>query len=241
MTHSLLDAVAAARAVCFDLFHTLTAISDTSPESADTWDLLGVSRDDWHEQVLDNSPWRQTGRVNDPVEIIGRMARAIDPAIPDDLVRRVAEHRYQRFDRAILAPPERSIVALRGLKRMGKKIALISNADAGEVRCWKDSPFAPLFDCAIFSCDVGFMKPNTRIYLEALGCLGEKPRDCLFVGDGGAEELRAAKAIGFTTVMVTGYLNVTPEKAAARRAHADYVIGYADELLPAGVVHDFHP
>lgn len=233
MRADLEKSVAAVRAVCFDLFHTLTAIDDTSPGSASTWDLLGVSRDAWHGQVLDNSPWRQTGKITDPVEIIGRMARAIDPAIPDDLVRSVTEHRYRRFDRAILEPPARSIGALKGLRRMGKKLALISNADAGEVRAWKDSPFAPLFDCAVFSCDVGFMKPNTRIFLEALGCLGEEPRTCLFVGDGGAEELRASRAMGFTTVMVTGYLNVSPEKAAARRAHADYVITYVDELLPA--------
>jgi len=234
MIPDLHTAVASARALCFDLFHTLTAIDETSPGSAGTWELLGFTREAWHEQVLDNSPWRQTGEVNDPVEIIGRMARAIDPAIPDDLVRRVAEHRYRRFDTAVLNPPARSFRALEGLRRLGKKIALISNADAGEVRAWSDSPLAPLFDCAIFSCDVGFMKPDTRIFREALGRLGEKPRDCLFVGDGGAEELRAAKAIGFTTVMVTGYANVTPEKAEARRAHADYVVGCVDELLPGG-------
>jgi putative hydrolase of the HAD superfamily len=162
------------------------------------------------------------------------MARAINPAIPEELVRSVAEYRMGRFARSILEPPVRSIEALRGLRRMGKKIALVSNADVGEIRDWNKSPLAPFFDCAVFSCDVGAMKPDPRIFQEALDRLGENPRDCLFVGDGGAEELRAARELGFITVMVTGYININPEKSAARRAHADYVVGYVDELLHEG-------
>ena len=231
MTNLLYDAVSRAHALCFDLFHTLTDINETSPGGKNTWELFGVSKDAWHAQVLDNSPWRLTGIVKDPVEIIGRMARAIHPDISDDLVRGVAEYRYGRFDRAVLSPPERSLDALRGLKRMGKKIALVSNADAAEVRSWNQSPFAPFFDYAVFSCDVGCMKPDARIFLKALERLGEKPEHCIFVGDGGADELRAARGLGFTTVMVTGYLNIAPEKMQEREAHADYVIRHVDELV----------
>lgn len=231
MTHHLQHAVSRAHALCFDLFHTLTDINETSPGSKNTWELLGVSKEAWHAQVLENSPWRQTGRVKDPVEIIGRMAREINPALSDDLVRHVAEYRYGRFDRALLYPPQRSIDALRALKSMGKKLALISNADAPEVRSWNTSPLAPLFDCAIFSCNAGFMKPDARIFFEALSCLGEEPENCIFVGDGGADELRAARELRFTTVMVTGYLNITAEKSQTREAYADYVIRHVDELV----------
>lgn len=231
MEHSLADAITRARALCFDLFHTLTDVNETSPESKNTWELLGVRKDEWHAQVLDNSPWRQTGAVKDPVEIIGRMARAINPAVSDELIRSVAEYRYRRFDRAVMFPPEKSIYALTELKRLGKKLALVSNADAAEVRAWGKSPFAPLFDCAVFSCDVGFMKPDPRIFKEALRRLEVTPQDCVFVGDGGADELRAARELGFTTVMVTGYLSVDDKNLQKRKEHAQYEIRFVDEIV----------
>ncbi len=56
------------------------------------------------------------------------------------------------------------------------------------------------------------------------------PPQCIFVGDGGAEELRAARELGFTTVMVTGYIDLPEEKFAARRAFADYTVRFVDEL-----------
>lgn len=209
---NLHNAVHRARALSFDLFHTLTDVNETNPKSINTWDLLGISKDEWHAQVLENSPWRLLGFVKDPVKIIGKMARAINPSFPNALIRTVAEYRYKRFDRAIMYPPEKSIYALTHLKHMGKKLALVSNADAAEVRMWKNSPFAPLFDCAIFSCDVGYMKPDPRIFHEALRRLEVTAQECVFVGDGGADELRAARELGFTTVMVTGYFNVDSEK-----------------------------
>lgn len=224
-------AITCARALCFDLFHTLTAVSEISPESKNTWELLGVSKDEWHWQVLDNSPWRQTGLVKDPVEIIRRMARAINPDLKEDLIQEVAKYRYRRFDRAVMFPPDKSLYALKELKRVGKKLALVSNADAAEARAWDSSPLAPLFDVSVFSCDIGFMKPDPRIFFEAVRRLNEKPQDCIFVGDGGADELRAARELGFTTVMVTGYLNIDSKKAKSRKKHAEYVIRFVDELV----------
>ncbi|MCX7680073.1 MAG: HAD family hydrolase [Spirochaetes bacterium] len=223
--------VARARALCFDLFHTLVDVNEASPGSKNTWELLGVSKDEWNRELLENSPWRQTGAVRDPVKIIGRLAKSINPNISDELIRYVAEYRYQRFDRAIMHPPKRSIHTLQELKRRGKKLALVSNADVAEVRAWNKSPLAPLFDCVVFSCDVGCMKPDPRIFFEALRRIDEKPQDCLFVGDGGADELRAARELGFATVMVTGYLSLDAEKLEARKKHAMHVIRFVDELI----------
>ena len=49
------------------------------------------------------------------------------------------------------------------LKRKGIKLCLISNADIIDKMYWLDSPIAKYFDEAVFSCDVVYVKPNSRI------------------------------------------------------------------------------
>jgi putative hydrolase of the HAD superfamily len=75
------------------------------------------------------------------------------------------------------------------------------------------------------------MKPDPRIFKEALRRLEVTPQDCVFVGDGGADELRAARELGFTTVMVTGYLSVDDKNLQKRKEHAQYEIRFVDEIV----------
>ena len=58
------------------------------------------------------------------------------------------------------------------------------------------------------------------------------PEDCVFVGDGGSNELEGAKRLGIASVLVTGIIEeIWPEKIAERRRYADSVIADLDELL----------
>ena len=54
----------------------------------------------------------------------------------------------------------------------------------------------------MFSCSVGFSKPDPRIYAVAAGELGVEPADCLFVGDGANDELPGAERAGMTAVQL---------------------------------------
>ncbi len=133
MKPSLIDAVADARALCFDLFHTLVSVEHVLPDSPHTADLLGVGRKEWYEQLLERSPWRLDGTVKNPLEIIGRMSRAINPSIDDEVIRKTTENRVERFRQALLRAPVESTDTLKALRAMGKKTALVSNADEGEI------------------------------------------------------------------------------------------------------------
>lgn len=62
--------------------------------------------------------------------------------------------------------------------------------------------FAPLFDAAVFSCRVGVKKPERRICEIACERLQVKPEECLYVGDGGSEELTGAAAMGMTSILI---------------------------------------
>jgi putative hydrolase of the HAD superfamily len=71
---------------------------------------------------------------------------------------------------------------------------------------WPESPLAPLFDTALFSCDVKLKKPDRRIYELCTQRLGVEPAQCLYVGNGGSDELAGARRAGMTPVLLTRHL-----------------------------------
>jgi len=218
------------KAIIFDLFHTLTAIERSWGPF--TYEILGVDHDAWNEQLLEHSPERLEGTVTDPAEIIGKLARAIDPTISDETIAKAVKSRAARFRKAVVDIPEQTQRVLASLKSQGKKVALISNADASEIEGWNDSPIAPLFDEVIFSCEVGSQKPKREIYEICLQRLGLSAKACAFVGDGGSNELKGAQSVGLTTVMITTHIeHYASDKLAARRTHADFVIQELGELV----------
>jgi putative hydrolase of the HAD superfamily len=180
-------------AVIFDLFHTLTSLESTWSHAPTTSEILGVSRKAWNEQLLEYSKDRLTGKDTDPFGIIKKMALAIDPAISLELIHTATRIRLSRFEAALLKIPENTRYTLEKLREKNKKIGLISNADVTEIAAWQRSPIASYFDSVIFSCDVGYIKPEKEIYEICLKQLSEKPLDCVFIGDGGSHELAGAK------------------------------------------------
>lgn len=218
-------------AIIFDLFHTLTARESTWSSGPMTSDLLGVSREGWNEQLLEKSKERLTGKVKDPHIFIRQMARAINPHIPDELIEKAVKNRIDRMRRALLTIPESTKKTLEALKRQGKKLGLLSNADASEIADWNESPIASCFDSVVFSCEVGFVKPERQIYEISLKQLKVKPQDALFVGDGGSRELEGAKELGITAVFIAGIIReLWPDKIEARKKLADYYIENLEEL-----------
>ncbi len=197
-----------------------------------TSDILGVSKEDWNRQLLECSRDRLVGKITDPHQIIRRMAHAINPTISEDLIVRATENRINRFAGALINIPTTTVEVLTALRRSGKKLALISNADVMEAQAWEQSPIADLFHATLFSCHVGSAKPEPEIYNLCLRQLDVCPDECMFVGDGGSRELEAARACGITTVMVTGIIKeLWPNKIEERKKHADFVIENLSELL----------
>ncbi len=231
---SVVQAVAAKRAVVFDLFHTLTSLPATwSAGRRSAWEMLGVDRAAWDEQLHWCSRDRMIGVLRDPVAIVAGMARAIDPTISDERIAAATEHRIARFADALRGMPDESRRVLLALKARGQRIGLVSNADVMEVAAWGESPVADLFDSTIFSCHVGCAKPEPEIYQRSLEELGVAPEQAIFVGDGGSNELLGAREVGLTTVMMAGIIReLWPERVDELRPHADFVIERLGELVP---------
>ncbi len=207
-------------------------MESTKAPGRGTSEILGVSREDWNRQLLFYSEDRLRGRMKDPFEIIRKMAHAMDARIPEDVIREAANSRAARFRHALKHIEPSTIHALRTLKTIGKLTGLVSNGDLNEISGWDDSPLKQYFDSAIFSCCVGYIKPEREIYEMCLNELGVLPGESLYVGDGNCDELRGAKEIGMTTVLTIRVIKkIWPERIDGRKKYADYEIDELKELF----------
>ena len=81
------------------------------------------------------------------------------------------------------------------------RIALLSN-DVSEWSKFLREFYGiePLLDFAFISGDLGVRKPDPQIYRMALGALGAKPMECLFIDDY-PERVDAARELGISSIL----------------------------------------
>jgi putative hydrolase of the HAD superfamily len=171
------------------------------------------------------------GKYLDAFEAVSEMARTIDPTIPDEAIRKAVESITGTFAGALIQVPAETEEVLARLKARGKRLGLLSNASVMEIGAWDRSPIAPFFDSALFSCFAGYMKPDRRIYEMSMDALGVTPEQCVFVGDGGSQELEGARDVGICAIMVAGMIrDLWPDRIEERRQHADLMIEHLREL-----------
>ncbi len=104
--------------------------------------------------------------------------------------------------RRSLVPRNGLLEALTELRTRGLRVGLVSNCSEEVAYAWPDTSFARFFDDAVFSATAGLAKPEPAIYRLAADGLGVEPADCLFVGDGANDELRGAREVGMTPVLI---------------------------------------
>ena len=107
---------------------------------------------------------------------------------------------------------------LSGLKERCIRIGLITNCFSEEAKLIRESELFPYFYAHCLSWEEGIRKPDPAIFHECLEKLGIPAEHCLYVGDGGSQELEAARALGMQAVQATWYRQAAFEhKQAALR------------------------
>lgn len=187
------------KAVIFDMFETLVTLHSVPRYfgrniAAD----LGADMDEfyplWHETEEARSKGKMT--FEEALYWIGERTNYAHPErIPEAVEKRHA------FKSESLQKVEYRIVALlRELKERGYKVALISNCFPEEAKVIWESVMVPFFDVMMLSCEQGVQKPEREIFERCLAELAVAPEECLYVGDGGSQELETARAFGMKTL-----------------------------------------
>jgi putative hydrolase of the HAD superfamily len=214
------------KAVLLDLFHTLAsvpppALAGEIPVS----EILGVSSKDWHRLYYDEDVLgRCLGHICDGFEAMRRVTHALDPTVDEERILAAVKSRQRRFELGLTKIERPILEALDRLRAANVRTILVSDAGADDVESWDRSPLRSRLDAALFSYKLGFRKPDARIYAHALDAAGVHAKDAVFIGDGGSDEHRGARAVGISPVLVTRFLNMYwPEKLEERKSHVDWV------------------
>jgi len=105
-----------------------------------------------------------------------------------------ARYMQVRFARIELYPDV--VDVLTGLRALGYRLALITNGNTYPDRIGLDG----VFDAVVMAGDCGVAKPDPKIYTLTLDRVGVSPRMAVHVGDGQANDVRAAEAAGLRAV-----------------------------------------
>jgi len=110
----------------------------------------------------------------------------------------------------IFTPLESTHGLIRTLK--GKvRLGLLSNTNEWHfLRHIRKVPVFPLFDAVTLSFEVGVLKPEPEIYLDALRKLSLPPEECVFIDDIG-RYAEGASALGIRGIRYTGHAELLRE------------------------------
>ena len=147
------------------------------------------------ERVHDEATWQEIWRHDDAVN---RGEMTIDQYLEflgAQVGLTTAEMR-EVFERD--APNEELLGYIASLKPR-YKLAVVSNIAADILPELLGAHHHALFDATVLSCDLGIVKPDSRIYLAAAEAVGCEPSECLFVDDK-ERYCEPARALGMRTV-----------------------------------------
>lgn len=114
-----------------------------------------------------------------------------------DIVGTIKEYLNEELDNTQLFPETVEV-----LEHLYTKydLCLMSNASADFKKPFYKLGLDKYFDKVIFSCDVGYTKPNPSIYKLAMK--GHIPQDILMVGDSLKSDYNGSRAVGINSILI---------------------------------------
>lgn len=220
-------------AVVFDFYGTLTPgrrLADQVAARHEQAAALGIDPARFDAELTATVDERFRGAGGDVVGSLRWVAERLGASPTDEAVLEAARRRLASEQRFGATRPEAAAV-MRALRERGLRIGVISDCSAELPTYFPSLPVAPYVDAAVFSFITGHRKPAPQNYLACCAQLGVEPASCLYVGDGGSDELAGARAVGMRPV----YLAVADEvEAVVYGRHASWdgeVVGSLAEVL----------
>jgi putative hydrolase of the HAD superfamily len=92
--------------------------------------------------------------------------------------------------------------ALETLRRLGLRLAVVSNSNGTVARLLEHLDLARWLDAVVDSAVVGFEKPDPRIFRHAAEMLGVEPTEAVHVGDLYSVDVVGARAAGASPILI---------------------------------------
>ncbi len=212
------------RAVVFDLFGTLVEVLPMARYRAVVKrmaDAVGAAEGDFFDAWVSARPERLVGKFASLEDNIRFVMEALGVQARDEGVQEaVRVNESFVFGMLENLKPD-ALDTVRAIRGRGLLLALMSDCYQTAASGWFETPLAPYFNAAVFSCREGARKPDPRLYKRVCRKLRTEPSECLYVGDGGGNELEGAAAAGMTPVLVEN----------------DVSDPFVGEEIPSGAVH----
>ena len=202
----------------FDLGNTLMAIPDEHDEELRLCEILGYADTETVRSIIyrlcDKYP-RQS--VED---FLNRFDLATNPKGDLKIRDALRSAWLQSVEAAQLKDGAWKL--LDDLRVAGKKLALVSNTPPTSQIILDRLHLRERFDQIIFSCDVGFLKPDPRIFKCALDALGVPPECSVIVGDKIRTDILGGAILGMRSILVEERLRQVIENGQ----------NYVDAIVP---------
>lgn len=210
------------RAVIFDMYETLiTHYNSPLYFGAQIAEDAGMSVDNFLREWRPATHDRFIGKVT-LEELLEKIFKE-NQCYSEELVKKVVEKRIATNEDCFKHLHPEIIPMLSRLKDKGMLIGLISNCFPEEEVGIRKSELFKFFDAAMFSSDQGVVKPDAEIYRRCMKALSVNADECLYVGDGGSNELEAARDIGMKAVQAAWYLKEGTFQPAGRKPEFEQV------------------
>lgn len=207
-------------AVFFDLYETLITEFDPDWRPLPTpAERLGIGAKAFDAEWRAWRNARMTDACLDYPDVLRRICAACNHDVDEDVIKQLRTERIANKAAPFERVEDSVLRMLHAIGQAGVKLGVISNCASEEVAAWETSPLAELFDDNVFSCQVGYVKPDIEIYRLACERLDVVAERSIFVGDGGSHELEGAARAGLIPFQATWFLDRWP---AWRRTASTY-------------------
>lgn len=191
-------------AVIFDFFGTLVpnfTLSAHREILSEIAGMVGVPSDNFLERWFDAFRERVTGEWPDTYSAINIISNECGVSPDEEMLESAVKMRFE-FMKNNMQPRKDAVEILSRIRELGLKLGLVSDCSNELPDAWDKTAFAPYFDATVFSCRQGSKKPEPEMYRAVCDQLKVVPEKCLYIGDGGSNELTGAGNAGMHPVLL---------------------------------------
>ncbi len=204
------------RAVIFDMFETLiTHYNSPLYFGKQMAEEAGITEDRFQALWSPTEYERTIGKLT--LEEVLEKILSENHCYSETLLKKIAEKRIAAKEECFRHLHNEIIPLLSALKKRGVLIGLISNCFSEEADVIRRSELYPYFDAIYLSFEQGIQKPEEEIFHRCMEDLSVKPEECIYVGDGGSEELETARRLGMVVVQAVWYLREGTTQPSKRK------------------------